>query len=200
MKRRIKFSLWTTAIIVLSIAGMIVFSPYGSQPALGYPAVMHSVVIDAPVDSVYGYLGNSGNAHYWSVFVDHITTLNADTVRDGTVGSRRRCFQYADETGAVWDELTTEVIANKKRQLTIYNMKGFFVQADGLATEQLYEPLEGGMKCRLTLTLFYLEHHPGMIDQIKTYYAAYKVKSIFAGNLEKIKQNAEARQTMYAGN
>lgn len=85
----------------------------------------HSVEINAPAEKVYNYLGNSAHAGEWSVFVDHITPLNTDSVADGSAGSRRRCFTTAAETGATWDETITQNIPNKKREIIIYNMINF---------------------------------------------------------------------------
>lgn len=199
MRRLRKISLWVILVLVLGITMTILFSPYGYKDELGYRAVSFSTEIDAPADSVFKYLGNSANAHYWSSFVDHITPLNNDSFADGTAGARRRCFQHADGSGATWDELITEVVPNKKRQLTIYNMQGFPLKADDLATEQLYQPTGNNKKCKLTFTVFYLHHNPGLFDQLKTYYAAYKIKSIFTHNLENIKRNVESRQTEKQG-
>jgi hypothetical protein len=111
-------------------------------------------------------------------------------VPDGIPGSRRRCFCRADEKGKQWDELITEVIPDQKRQLTIYNLKYFPVTAKNLATEQLYETFSEN-KCRLTFTIFFKDEKPTLIEKIKMYMAAYKIKSIFKKNMANIKRIVE---------
>lgn len=177
-------------IAVPSIIGAIIFSPYGRHDGFSYKLVATTTEINAPADSVFAYLGNSAHAHDWSVFVDHISSLNADSFADGKPGSRRRCFQQADEKGIRWDELITAVEPGKRRQLTIYNMIDFPMQADNLATEQLYTATTDG-KCRLTFTLFYLDGDPSFWDEMKTYFAAYKVQSVFQRNIANIKRITE---------
>jgi uncharacterized protein YndB with AHSA1/START domain len=148
------------------------------------------VDIAVPPDSVFRFLGVSDNARKWSVFVDHITPLNADSVPDGTPGSRRRCFCKPDETGRRWDETITEVVPGKKRQLTIYNLVNFTAASQSLATEQLYRPLEGG-GCRLTFTVFFKDAEPSWKETLEMYLAAYTIKSIFARNMDNIKRITE---------
>jgi hypothetical protein len=185
-----KWTLGIGSVLLLSVMGMIVFSPYGSHEGFSYKLVKVNIEIDAPVDSVFKFLGKSANASKWSVFVDHITPLNADSFPDGSVGCRRRCFCNKDETGVQWDELTTVRIPNEKRQLTIYNMKNFSMTADHLATEQLYEKTADN-KCSLTFTVFYKDTKPSLMESFKLYFAAYKIKSIFVRNMTNIKRIVE---------
>lgn len=177
-------------LLLLLLTGMVAFSPYGKQKDFPYKLVKHTVEINAPVDSVFNLLGKSSMASSWSVYVDHITPLNADSFPDGTTGSRRRCFCENDETGIQWDELITENIPDKKRQLVLYNLKGFPITADHLATEQLYEKLSEN-KCSLTFTLFFKDSKPGLLESLKTYFAGYKIKDIYSANMYNIKRIAE---------
>ncbi len=94
-KRYSAIKKWSVGIVlslILLISGMVACSPYGSYDGFSYKLVKCTITIDAPVDSVFVFLGNSDNASRWSVYVDHITTLNSDSFADGTVGCRRRCF------------------------------------------------------------------------------------------------------------
>jgi uncharacterized protein YndB with AHSA1/START domain len=177
-------------IVVCIVAAIILFSPYGNSNRFAYKAITHTVEINAPVEKVFNFLGRSANASRWSVFVNHITPLNADSVQDGMHGSTRRCFCRVDETGMQWDELITEVIPNQKRQLTIYNLKGFPMTAEDLATEQLYEST-GENKCRLTFTVFIKRDAPSLVEKFKMYIAAYKIESIFKQNMKNIKSVVE---------
>lgn len=172
-------------------AVIILVSPYGRQNGFSYRVIKHSVEINAPVNKVFSFLGNSKNASRWSVFVHHINPINADSVTDGLSGSRRRCFCNADEKGMQWDELITEVAVNKQKKLTIYNLKKFPVSAENLATEQLYETLNKN-KCRLTFTVFFKDAVPTLMEKIKMYLAAYKTKSILKRNMANIKRITEA--------
>ncbi|HEY6162333.1 MAG TPA: SRPBCC family protein [Bacteroidia bacterium] len=174
-------------VIVMALAGVIIFSPYGNHDGFNYKLILNTVEINAPADSVYKYLGNSDNARKWSVFVDHINTLNRDSFPDGAVGSRRRCFCNADEKGTQWDELVTEVVPGKKRQIIIYHLVDFSMNAEHLATEQIYESI-GTNKCKLTFTVFFKDAQPSLWERIKTYIAAYKIKGIFEGNMNNIKK------------
>lgn len=189
-KRWKKIAIGFVSILIIGFIGMIVFSPFGNKKDFSYKLVLNTVEINAPVDSVYRFLGHSSNAAKWSVFVNHIIPLNNNEVPDGKAGSRRRCFQNADEKGLQWDELITVVEPLKRRQLTIYNMQGFQLQADNLATEQLYDSI-APQKTKLSFTLFYKDAEPSLGDLLKTYYAAYKVKSIYEKNMANIKRIVE---------
>jgi hypothetical protein len=164
----------------------ILFSPYGNKSGFTYKLVIESIEINAPPDKVYAFLGNSDNAAKWSSYVNHITPLNTNEFTDGQVGSVRRCFKQNDERGIQWDELISINEANKRRQLKLFNLSGFSLQANSLATEQLYENIEGN-KMRLSFTLFFLNKKPGFLDLLKIYYAAYFIKSIYKKNLTNIK-------------
>lgn len=171
--------------------GMIAFSPYGRQDGFPYRVMAHTVEIGAPADSVFRYLGNSANASRWSTFVHHITPLNPDSVPDGAVGSRRRCFRLADESGETWDETITVVEPSRRRQLTLYAFRNFAVSADNMATEQIYEAL-GPDRSRLTFTVFFKDVEPGFLDAYLMYLTAYRIHDIFKDNMRNIARIVEA--------
>jgi hypothetical protein len=192
MKKKFKIALLSVlGLLVLSSFIIYFTSPYRFHKGFSYKLIKQTVEIDAPTEKVYQFLGNSDNAAKWSVFVHHISPLNSDEVLDGAVGSIRRCFRNADEKGTQWDELTTENVQNKKRQLIIYNLKGFPMTAKNLATEQLYESL-GANKCRLSFTVFFKDAKPSFWETIKTYLGSYKIKSVFKQNMTNIKNMVEA--------
>ena len=182
-------------LLPLSLAFLFIFSPFQHHDDFDYPLIKSTVIIDAPVNEVFDYLGNSDNARDWSVFVDHITTTNAIEVPDGSIGSERRCFVNADESGTQWDERTTLVIPNRKRQLVIYNLVDFSMTADNLATEQIYTPLENN-KCELTFTVFYKDTKPTVGEYLKTKLGAFHIKSIFEDNMNNIKTIIEKNQAI----
>ncbi len=153
------------------------------------PSVQCSIEIDAPVDSVYAYLGNSANAAQWSVWVDHITPLNADVVPDGKAGSLRRCFQNADEQGLRWDEEILIAEHGHRRRLSIFGLVDFPMEATGLATEQRYLSLPGN-RTALTFTVFYL-NPPTPWDYTKTLLGAWLIRDIFQDNMLNIKKKIE---------
>lgn len=190
-KRFKRILLLILAILLVVFIGGIAFSPYEKADGFKYKVIQTSIEINAPADSVFSYLGKSSNASKWSVFVADIQPLNADRFPDGSVGCRRRCYSSEDKT-MQWDELITEVVRNKKRQLVIYNLKNFPLTANGLATEQRYESM-GKNKCRLTFTVFYKNAKPTFFETVKTYFAAYKIKDIFNRNLHNIKRINEGK-------
>lgn len=165
-------------------------SPYGYDKTYQFRVIQYGIDIEVPTNIVYDYLGNSHLAPEWSVYVSHITTLNSEEYPDGSVGSIRRCFTRADQIGGQWDELIVEDIPNVKRKLHLFNFVNFPISAEGLATEQLYEALPDN-RTHLKLTLFYEEGSGRFWDTIKTYLAAYKIKSIFKQNMINIKHNVE---------
>ena len=185
-KTRFTGILRLAGISVLGLMTLIYCSPYGNDEAFPYKLIKQEVEIEAPVEKVFQYLGNSDHAAEWSVFVDHISPLNNDQHPDGEVGSERRCFVQADENGMRWDELTTEVVPNRKRQLTIYNLTNFSMTADHLMTEQLYERLDNG-KCKLTFTVFFEAGRASLFEKVKMYVGAYRIKAIFRDNMNNIK-------------
>lgn len=168
---------------------LILSSPCRSLADAPGKVVSYSVEIKASPDSVFRFLGKSANAKRWSVFVDHITPLNADSVPDGSPGSRRRCFCKRDESGKRWDETITEVIPGKKRRLSLYNMHGFLASSNSLATEQIYEPLEGG-GCRLTFTILFATP-PSRTERMKVWFAKPSIRGIFVKNMANIKRIVE---------
>ena len=176
----------STILVFIFLVGLITLSPYGQKSDHEYKLIKESVVIDAPVEKVFQYLGNSNNARKWSVFVDHISTINSDRIKDGAIGSIRRCFVHADESGETWDEETLIVESNKRRRLNCYNFQNFSLKADNLLTEQLYLPLDNG-QCKLSFTLFFNPAKASNIEILKMYYAAFSIADIFQKNLENIK-------------
>ena len=180
-----------TGIVLIVLLFMIEFSPYGNHNGFDYKLVKVSVDIDAPPAEVFTYLGNSDNAEEWSSFVEHITHLNPDEKADGELGAKRRCFKNKDESGEVWDEEILVVEENERRQLSCYNFQNFYLSVDNLLTEQLYEELEDGTKTRLSFTLFYPSGKASFIDELKMYFAAYEIASIYEANLQNIKHYVE---------
>lgn len=185
-----KIILITVFTLALSLIIMIITSPFGTKEGFKYKLIINSIEINAPADSVYSFLGKSSNAAKWSVFVNHINPLNSDKIPDGQVGCQRRCFQNADEKGLLWDEEITVAERGIRRQLTIFNMKDFGLEAPGLATEQIYEPINEN-QTKLSFTLFYLNNNPSIIDLLKTYFSAFVVKSIYERNMTNIKSIIE---------
>ena len=189
-KKTKKILLGVLLFILLAGTAMVLMSPYGDHEGFNYKIVFHTVEINAPVESVFAYLGNSSNASRWSSFVNHITPLNKDSFPDGQIGSRRRCFCNADESGKQWDESVIEIIPEEKRQLAIYGFKEFLISADNLATEQIYESM-GKNQTRLTFTLFFKDGRPSVYDSFKMYTAGFEIQSIFRKNLQNIKRILE---------
>lgn len=189
-KKTLKWVIGTVLVLLTVCWLLILYSPYGKKEGFSPKLIKHSIEIDAPKDTVYKFLSNSGSAARWSVFVNHISTLNADSFADGAVGCRRRCYCNADEQGRQWDELITEVIPGSKRQLVIYNLKDFPMTATNLTTEQRYESISA-TKTRLTFIVFFKGNNPSFLESLKTYIGAYSIQDIFERNMANIKEIIE---------
>ena len=185
-----KFFRWTLLVCCLIFLLVLIFSPYKQNDEVGYRCVASSIEINASTDEVYTYLGNSDNARVWSTYVDHITTLNADRVTDGNVGSIRRCFKQKDEKGIVWDEEVLLVEKNKRRRLSIFNSKNFPIITAGIRTEQIYEKINEN-KTKLTFTMYVQQDKMGFFPYIKTKLSAYFIAYYFEKNIANIKQEVE---------
>lgn len=187
MKKIIFYGLLT---ICIGFAAMLFLSPYQYQEDYNKKVVVAKVKINKPVETVFKYLGNSNNAQDWSVYVDHITTLNPNKIPDGKKGSIRRCFQFENEKeGDIWDEEVLEIIPNQKRTLSIFNMKNFRVTSDNIITEQVYHKLGEG-KCELSFTV-YLKDDAPLMEKLSMSLFAYKIKSIFKRNISNVKRYCE---------
>ncbi len=187
LRKIIKYSL---ALLLILLVCALIFSPYKKHDGMEYSAIREEIVINASVDTVFKYIGNSGNAATWSVFVDHITPINADRFPDGKIGCVRRCYTQADEKGVTWDEEILIVEKNKRRRLSIFNMRDFTFTADHLLTEQHYAVL-GKQQTKLTFTLFFDQGKKSFWDEFKLKLAAWKAADIFRRNLANIKKDIE---------
>ncbi|MCB9262928.1 MAG: SRPBCC family protein [Flavobacteriales bacterium] len=169
---------------------LVIFSPFKKNAATNEYRLETKVTIHAPVEKTFGYLGNSDNAKKWSVYVDHITSLNPEKHPDGTLLSTRRCFKNANEKGIQWDEDIVKIEPNVMRELTIYNMKNFPLKTDNLVTRQLYKPADS-QTTELIFGLYKNVEKCTFWDIIKMKLTGYVVAKIFKGNLKNIKQEVE---------
>lgn len=185
--KRVTLALLILALLVL--LALLAWSPYREHEGFAYRLVKETVDIDASCERVHAYLGNSANASDWSVFVDHITPLNDDSVPDGETGSIRRSFRNADESGMTWDE-HFELVEPLRRRLSIYNVRGAPGAGGRLLTEQIYEPLrEGG--CRVSFTLFFGDE-PALGDDLLMRLSAHWIARIFRSNIDNVRQLVES--------
>jgi len=187
IKRVLNFGFILIGLFLTGIFLMVLFSPYGNHKGRNEKLVKSTIQINAPVEQVFKYLGNSDNARDWSVFVDHISPINSNEVSDGNPGSIRRCFVNKDEKGKIWDEEVLVVDNNKRRLLSCYDFKEFILAAGVLNTEQLYVETKDG-HCLLSLTLFFPQEKTTLFNHLKMYYAAYEVAYLFEENLKNIKK------------
>ncbi len=173
-------------LIVFTIIVAIICSPYQFCEKKNKKIVVSTIKINAPVELVYKFLGDSENAQYWSSYVDHISNLNDSVIPDGHVGSTRRCFQLNNEaSGNIWDEEILAVTENKNRTLSIFNMQNFLVTSNHLITEQTYKELDN-KTCELSFIL-YLNNDASWIDQLSLALFAYNVEDAFTKNIENVK-------------
>jgi uncharacterized protein YndB with AHSA1/START domain len=144
----------------------------------------HSVEIDAPVEAVWAYVGDSTLATEWSVYFHHITPLGGG---DGRVGALRRCFRRADEKGVRWDETVEEIVPLRLRRLKTFNVRGRRAPGSNVGefdVWQIYEPL-GPNRTRLT---FATAPVAGSKRVTRFYFRAARGRTtrIFRENLENI--------------
>lgn len=79
-----------------------------------------TVIINAPIERVWEYAGDSSKASEWSIFFDHISPLPG--IPDGQVGALRRCYRRADGSGVTWDERVVKINRPFGRQIRTFNI------------------------------------------------------------------------------
>ncbi|MBS3914891.1 MAG: SRPBCC family protein [Bacteroidetes bacterium] len=193
MKKTFKIAL---LILVAGLLAAYFLAPFGKSGIDDKKSVEYSMQINVSRDSAWKYLSNSNSAREWSVFVHHISTLNATEVPDGKPGSKRRCFCREDETGRRWDEQILSVQQDSFRTISIENMVKFPMTANHLETQQIYKSISEN-KCEITLRLYYIGNNFSFWDGLKTRAAAYTIQSIFRRNLENMKEILEGRKRKY---
>jgi hypothetical protein len=154
-----------------------------------------SVDIAAAADSVFLFLGDTANARRWSVYVDEVRPLNADSVPPFAAGSRFRRHVRKEGKERRWDETVLEAVPGRKRSLVLYGFEGFSAAPDSLTLEQVLTPLEDADgrevgACRLTFNL-YFTRGPGWKETLQMFFAAYAIKGIFSRDLENVKRILE---------
>jgi uncharacterized protein YndB with AHSA1/START domain len=182
------------AVLALAV-GLIMNSPYKLQPGSDRRMLSISTDIAAAADSVYRFLGDTANAERWSVFIDEIAPLNADSVQPWAAGSRLRCFVRNDGKERRWDETVREAVPGRKRLLVLYGFEGFSAAPDSLTLEQIFAPMEDAegrevAASRLTFNL-YFTRGPGWRETLQMFFAAYSVKGIFSRDLAHVKRLLE---------
>ncbi len=160
-------------------------------------AVTESIKINAPLKEVWKYASNSDNAKEWSIFFDHISPLPG--IPDGQIGALRRCFRMANETGPYWDEVVTEVIPEKLRQITTYNLTGFpfnfLVKGQFVFVRQMYRSIDEN-----TSELVFLTRSApsgNVFGDLAFYLSRKETARIFKLNLENIKARIEGKPRPY---
>lgn len=185
MNKVIKILTIVISTLFLGCALLWFFSPFGSFRS---DVIKTEVISNTSCSTVFNYLGNSDNAKDWSVFVDHISTINSEEVADGKIGSKRKCYTLADETGFTWEEEVLELKENAYRKISCYNYKDLSIGAPDLVTEQIYLSDDAG--CKVSFTLDFKEE-PSFGELLKMKFSAYRIQDIFQRNLENIKMYAE---------
>lgn len=152
--------------------------------------VMYTVTINRPIEVVWEYASDSSKATDWSIYFHHISPLAG--VEDGKVGSLRRCYRRADESGATWDEEVIEVKPLEYRQLKTFNLQNFknpVLKKAVFRVHQIYEKVDS-KKTKLTFASEYIG--PLELDIIQALLpAASETERIFMANLENIKAAIE---------
>jgi hypothetical protein len=174
---------------IVIIGGVISLSPL-----LAACSLSESIVIEAPVDAVWSYVSASENAAEWSVYFHHISPLPGG-VRDGEVGSIRRCFRSAAEMEDIWwDELVLEVRPQRYRRILSFNAHGLnppILNTGEFYVHQKYEYLDSA-RTRLTFSAEQIRPSDPLL-KARFYSARRAGKTMFRLNLENIRSAVEAR-------
>jgi len=174
---------------IVIIGGMLSLSPLVAACSLS-----ESIVIEAPVESVWSYVSVSENAAEWSVYFHHISPLPGP-VADGEVGSIRRCFRSASERDDIWwDELVLEVQPQRYRRILSYNAHGLhpaFLNTGEFYVHQTYQELDSA-RTRLTFSAEQLRP-AGLLNRARFHSAGREGRKMFRLNLENIRTAVEAR-------
>jgi hypothetical protein len=156
-----------------------------------------SIIIKAPLKTVWDYASDSTKARDWSVYFDHISPLPG--VPDGMVGSVRRCFRNANEKGPYWDEVTIETLPEASRQIVTYNLSNFMfnfiVDGQYAFVRQLYRALD-----ETTTELTFQTGHPSDANfrtKLGFKLAESETAEIFEKNLQNIKAAIEKKPRLY---
>ena len=155
------------------------------------PVIRSRITIDAPIAQVWRYVSDSSSARDWSIYFHHITPLPG--VRDGQVGSNRRCFRRADETGIWWDELTLEIDPPHYRRILSYNLHGFRDPQFGEAETYVFQHYDELAPGRTRFAFATQKLRPtGAVALVKFARLARETKRLFRLNLTNIKAIVEA--------
>ena len=150
------------------------------------------VLIRAPLNEVWNYVGNSNNAAEWSVYFHHITPISGE---DGKPGALRRCFRREDEQGNTWDETTLEIIPQTYRKIHTHSLFGFPDEAFNSAefhVHQRFTESPDGKSVRLSFGSELIKP-TDLISAIRFIWYAREAKRVIRLNLENIKEAIESR-------
>jgi hypothetical protein len=150
------------------------------------------VLIRAPLDQVWDYVGNSNNAAEWSVYFHHITNISGE---DGKPGALRRCFRRQDEQGNKWDEKTLEIVPKTYRKIHTHSLYGFPDEAFNSAefhVHQRFVESPDGKSVRLSFGSELIKP-TDIISAVRFIWYAREAKRVIHMNLENIKEAVESR-------
>jgi hypothetical protein len=151
-----------------------------------------SVVINAPLEAVWAYVGNSDNAKEWSVYFSHIKPIAGP---DGQVGGIRRCFRRSDETKNRWDEKTLELKPMTYRKIHTYGLQGFPDESFNSAEFHVHQRFDESAD-KKTVTLSFgseLLKPSDPLSLVKFLWHSGEVSRVISLNLKNIKEAIESR-------
>ena len=198
MQRRIVLAVCLVAGAILAGAVCVFSAPDAAEA---------EVVIDAPIEAVWAYVGASHNARAWSVYFHHITPQpTSGGPPYGAPGALRTCYRHANETGVQWDETVVRVEQEGDvwtRRLRSFNLRGFSGVPGLLAGRTAYtvEQRYVALGPQQTSLRFRTHLEPDSDALLRLAFRPYRneVERIFRLSLENIKAavEAEARGTAY---
>ena len=174
-------------LVACVLVGLCGFVCYAQRPT----GATYGVTIHAPPDEVYAYMSDNSHARDWSIFFDHISDLPGPPA--GTVGSHRRCFRRADETGASWDEDTVSVDPPRSRRIRTYNLQHF--KGNVLKDASLYVVQGYASSAPGTTVLSFTGGLEGgdLLQRVYAFFLAGESERVFRLNLENIKAAIEQK-------
>lgn len=160
-------------------------------------ATSYSVKINAPLERVWKYASDSTKANAWSVFFDHISPLPG--IKDGEIGSLRRCYRNANEKGEMWDEVTIYLEPLKMRAIVTYNLQGFtlnfLAKKNYVFVRQLYTKISE-TESELTFETYY-SPEASIMTKLLFKISQRDTLRIFQENLINIKSAIEGSPRVY---
>lgn len=190
LKNFVRWMLISSSLVIIALVLFFRFSPYDNENGNKKKLIKTSIIINKPVDTVYYFMSKNKPCEKGLLYLDHIDVLNNPKKANSEVGTKKRFYTNADETGQQFDGIVINSIKNKKRRLELFNFQNFPMEFNNLIHEQTFSKI-GKNKCKLNMKLFYKKNTPEFWDEVKAHIASYRIKKAFKENMLVIKTQLE---------